>query len=866
MSSDPQKQIRPTAEQLDAVSISQWQALWEPLAARLRSGHSGLRLSEALAERTDAHVVSHAEQMAVPWDGLALLAVGGYGRGQLAPGSDVDLLLLHRWGNRKRAEQLAASLVPLLWDHGLRVGVATRTVRDCERLARTDLSCLTNTLSARYLCGDRALAERLLRTVRRWPQRRWARRQLRLMAQEVLDRPPYPPVHILAPDLKEGAGGLRDIHRIGWFRSLVRGTELEAELDRVVCIEEDELALAEAEQLLWSLRWWLHILRPRPSNRLDRDIQLTLARQLGFSDTPQSMGVEKLMRSVYRSMSRVAAIVRRMAAFLAASPRESPVSVAIDDCSLKVHRSVLVANDYPELRRLRRDLTAQLQVLHLAAARGLELGADLLRELLRAPTLPESDRLPGRRAFWAMLRGSPSLGTLLRVASDTGVLSRLIPEWEHVRGLVQFTEYHEYTVDEHSIVAVEHAVALAGEQSDLGRVYQATDRKQLLHLALLIHDLGKGYRQDHSVVGADIARAVARSFQLAPDEAELLAFLVRHHLLLSHTAFRRDIEHPGTLAEVAQRIGTAERLDLLYLLTVCDIRAAGPGRMTGWKMDLLSETYRRLRALLAGEETAEAMVAQAVARRRARLCELGRDRGERFSQWVASLPVTYVMGTEPEQLLHDYVRLIHLPRRSVDVVVETARPGVHCVTVYAYNRRRLFADIVTGLYVAGTSVIEARIATLPDDTVVDRFVVHDLVEDSAAARRERIRACVLAAIHESTDPERLLEQVPFPLRRRPTVAVYDPEVRIDTTVSPDCTVIDVFFQDAPGVLYRLSRTLYALGLDIVYAKIAVYGDRVVDVFYVVDESGSPLRDAGRWRRVRHELLATLQGLRAARHA
>ncbi len=847
---------------LHAKAGRPWERFCISLAPRLADGQCGLELARALAQRADEHIVAEARRLLEDWRGVALVAVGGFGRCQLAPGSDVDLLLLHGYAGRRRAEQLARALVPTLWDNGLSVGVATRTVRDCERMARADLSCLTNVLSARYLHGDRSLFARLRGRIGRWPGKRWIRQQLYRLAQEVLNRPSYPPVHILVPDLKEGAGGLRDVHRIGWFRTLVHGTPLAQALDEQVFVQEDALALGEAERLLWSLRWWLHLLRGSATNRLDRDVQVAIAERLGYRDSAQSRGVEKLMRAVYRSMHQVANVVRRVAAFLAAPTQSAVRPLPAVELPLGVYRNLLVPTHPAALRQARADLTAQVELLRLAAEQRLELGAELLRELLRAPTLPDTDRLPGRRAFWALLRGNRALGTLLRLANATGVLSRLMPEWEHVRGLVHFTEYHEYTVDEHSIVAVEQAAALANEQSTVADVYRALPHKQLLHLALLIHDLGKGYRDEHCVVGGDIARGIAHRFQLGPHETELLVFLVTHHLLLSQTAFRRDIEHPATLADVARKVGTAERLDLLYVLTVCDIRAAGPGRMTEWKMALLEQTYRRLRALLADELTMSGLVQ----RRRQELLALGRDRGEKFVQWVASLPPSYLLGTTPENVLEDYVRLGQLSRRSVEVLVEAVRPRLHRVTVYAYNRPRLFADIVTGLYVAGTSVIDARITTLPDGSVVDRFTVYDLVEDVTPVRQRRVRGAVLAAIHEASDPERLLKNAPLVMRRRSAAAVFDPEVRIDTTVSPEHTVIDVFFQDAPGVLYRLSRTIYALGLEIIYAKIAAYGERVVDVFYVVEPSGEPPRDAARLQRIRHELLATLRGLQAARHS
>ena len=848
----------------DAVGeqATTWQRCWAPLEARLRSGEGGGLLARQLADEAKRLIEAVARAASVPWDGIALVAVGGFGRGELAPASDVDLLLLHGRRQRRAAEQLARQLVPQLWDLGLRVGISVRSVRECQRLARSDLTCLTNLLTARLLLGSERLFAGLEAQIKHWPASSWARAATERLAREVLQRPAYPPVHLLAPDLKEGAGGLRDLHRLQWIDALTRGTPLgvwyAAEL-----LEEDRVALRQAHGLLWTLRWWVQCLTKRPTNRLDRELQLQIATLLGYRDTAHALGVEKLMRQLYRAMSEVCCIVRRIGALVADSRRQRVRVTASSGATLEVRRGLLATARTDSNTAL--DLPAQLEVLELAAREELELSASLLRVLLRSPLPAEAERLAARRALWARLEARPWLGRLLRLASDCGLLSRLLPDWEHGRGLVQFTEYHEYTVDEHSIVAVEEAVRLEQEASLVGEVYRRLPEKRLLHLALLIHDLGKGYREDHSRVGVDIARGVAHSFQLAPAEAELLRFLVAEHLLLSHTAFRRDVEDPATVAEVAQRVGTGERLDHLYVMTVCDIRAAGPQRLNPWKAALLENAYRRLHQLLA-DVPVEDDRARSLARQRQRALELAGERGERFRQWLASLPSSYLLGTEPELIVRDYAHLAALRRGMVEADIQGGHNGTWSVTVYAHDRPRLFADIVTGLYVAGTAVIEARVATLPDGTIVDRFLVSDLIEDNPSVRAERIRQGILRAVYASTDPEQLLDEAPLALRRRHVGVVLEADVKTDTTLSPEYTVIDVFFHDAPGTLYRLSRALYRLGLEIVYAKIARYGDRVVDVFYVVEQSGRPPRDPQRLRRIRHELLATLRGLQAARHA
>ncbi len=842
-----------------------WEEVRDDLIAQLHAGQDGVLLAESLAARADALITQVARQVlsADQWKGLALIAVGGYGQRMLAPGSDVDLILLHRWYQRHGARHIARLLVPALWDMGLRPGFAIRMVHECGRLAKADLTCLTTLRSARLLIGDRGLADSLSRSLDALPRTRAGKYLLRTMIQEVLARRSHDDQQS-EPDLKNGPGGIRDLQFIDWIAWLATGRRFAEHLPCVWKTASDEERLRSAQELLWRVRWWLHALAPRCGDRLALGLQDQIAQRLGYRDSEDRHAAEQLLVQLNRTRRLVVSVLDRLIAHFDASPSKSRPSASPVPIRQVGGRLWDIDGHEP----VARDPELAIQLLDALAQMGGRPGAVLLNALERLCSDRKIDWTAARRMFLARLGRSRGLGAFVRLLNETGLLARLLPGWERIHALPQLTSYHAYTVDEHCIAALEMACTAEAAERDelwneLSRPLSERDRS-ILHLALLLHDAGKGSRSDHSRVGARIARSVAEQLMLTNRECELLVFLVASHLSLSGTAFHRDPHDLASVRELAETVQTPHRLKLLYLLTICDILAAGPGRLTSWKLDLLRLTYQSTHAILTGSLPPALLghTSHLPEKKRELAAQYGATSGTRFQSWLAMLPPEYLHAYPPERVVEDYREISRLRRSKCRVRVEAATGSRRRVRIYSHDRPRLFLDIVAGLYAAGTDVLHARATTLPDGSVIDEFLVVDHVEDSPELRHRRIEQAILEAT-VSQNPRELLKHRPLVRRSTSLSPLTQPRVAFEN--QEDVTLVEVFAPDYPGLLYDVLLCLYTHRLDITKACVATYGDRAVDVFYVRDQFGHPVTDEAHLKRLRHDLVSTLQKLVPARH-
>jgi len=838
-----------------------------------RDGMRGRPLCGAVADLRD-RVVLDLFRVAIAVEGMeergvALVAHGGYGRRDVAPFSDIDLMLLYDRDRRGAIQRLAERLFRDLFDTGLVVGHSVRTAEEACRLAIGDATVCTSLVESRLLVGDEAVFAHFWDRFSHQVRRR-SRRLLAAISKERLqERARFgETVYLLEPHVKRSRGGLRDVQLVRWIGMVRYGWREPQQLAAAgVLAAEDCRRLEEAAEFLLWLRNELHFHAGRASDVLSRDEQLRIAERLGYQPTAGLLPVEQFMRDYFRHTGQVSRVAEqlgaravwrragRAAALLAPGPR------GIRLRSRAVPLAAAGQGRCPGLG----DLTAIMDVLLLAARYGRPIAEETWEHIhQQAAALPAE--VPGGawRRFRELLDQPAQLGDLLRKMHEACILERFIPPLAHARGLLQFNQYHKYTVDEHCLRAVEQATQLASEPGLLGRLYRSLRRKYLLHLALLIHDLGKGYPGDHRDVGLQMATRLAEQMGLADDESETLKFLVHEHLLMDHLAFRRDMSDQQLVVRFALQVGSPEVLGMLFLLTACDLAAVGPGAWTGWKADLLGELYGRAIEHLADESPAvdwEQLLSQ---RRRAVREALGAEADQPwFARQIASLSPAELAGIPPRQLAVDLRRLHRLPLGDVHVEYRCQPDGgtiQFTVSTSEQVTAGIFHKLTGALTSKGLEIIAAQIHTFSDGLVLDRFQVID--PDYAGMpppeRLEDIRQALRQAL---LDP-----RAPRPTFRRlwqkrgheeATRKVARTRVQADNSTSERCTILDIFAVDRPGLLYEITRTLFELGLSVWRAKVGTYFDQVVDAFYVTDREGNKIEDEYRLQQIRTRLLKVI---------
>ncbi len=745
----------------------------------------------------------------------AFAAVGGYGRGALVPGSDIDILLLHDGSAPDEVAALAETLLYPLWDAGFAVGHAVRTPKETSALAEARLDSTTAMLDARFLAGDRSLFDEasssVVAQVREDPEA--FTEKLREAALRRRDR--YgSTAYLLEPDLKDGGGALRDIHAFGWMeRAIARSLE-EAGLIR----PRERLDLEEAEEFLTRVRSALHIETGKRADKLFLDNQPSIARAMGFTDEPRLIAEDGLMRALFEHARQVDFLVERV--LLSPVAVDSPAVVPVDAADA-------------------------MAIFALAAEEGrtptpTELDAV---ELIELPQIVVwNDEV--RHAFLRILR-APKGWTGLEALDRAGLLVRFIPEWDQVRCRPQRDPYHRFTVDMHLLTAVrgmrESLDAVVDPvQEEAAR--QIDDRDGVL-LGALFHDIGKNGEGAHLQVGTRLARSALGRMALRDSTRELAQFMVEHHLLLPDTATRRDLTDDDLILDVAAQVGTPERLAALYLLSDADALATGPAASTEWRKTLIRELVAKVQRALErgemGEEVAERLSGR-VNRLRELLPDANADEVDRF---VLRMPRGYFLAVEPSRVARHYGTVAPaIGQRDVRTTSWPGmRPGSFELLVVAADRPGLLSWIAGCLALEGLSILTANVFTTEDGVAVDLFEVAGIFEaevreDTWRGFRTALRRAIEGRI--SLEYHVMEKRKHYPTQKR----LVPVSVTIDNEASDFFTVIEVGAADRIGLLYDITRTLSELQLDVHLAKIATYADRVIDAFYVRDVLGQKVTD------------------------
>jgi [protein-PII] uridylyltransferase len=814
---------------------------------------------------------------------IAVVATGGYGRGTLAPGSDVDLLFLLPYKQTAWGESVVEAMLYILWDLKLKVGHATRSIDECIREARVDMTIRTSLLEGRFLFGEQALYNSLVsrfdREIVRTSQAEFVDAKLRERDARVAKAGASR--YLVEPNVKDGKGGLRDLNSLFWIAKYVYRVREPHELVAAGLFSAEEARLfARCEEFLWRVRCHLHFATGRAEERLTFDLQPLIAERLGFTGRSGLSAVERFMKAYFLTAKDVGDLTAIVCAELEA--RQAKRRPMLDRVFGRLRRrrgGSLEADDFVvdnsritvrDEGAFERDPVNLIRLFWLADRHDLPIHPDATRLATRSLKLigasvrgdPEANAL-----FLDILTSRNAPEVVLRRMNEAGVLGRFVPDFGRIVAMMQFNMYHHYTMDEHLIRAVGvlaeiEAGRLRDEHPLANDIVSTIQNRRALYVAVFLHDIAKGRPEDHSDAGAAIARRLGPRFGLDAAETDTVAWLVQHHLLMSTVAQSRDLSDPATIKNFAEVVQTMERLKLLLILTIADIKAVGPGVWTGWKGELLRSLYYETEMALGGGEAALA---------RSERVRLAQERLEQalsdwpkaaFEAYAARHYPAYWLKVEPNrQVKHArFMRQAEEAGRTVATAFETdSFRGVTELTLLSPDHPRLLAIITGACAASGGNIVDAQIFTTADGMALDTIFVSRAFErdDDELRRARRMASAIESALKGEVRIADLVDGR-RPDKGQPRTFSVAPEVVIDNSLSTRHTVLEVSGLDRPGLLYDLTTALGKLNLNIASAHIVTFGEKAVDVFYVTDLTGTKITHHGRQAAIRRALLEVFE--------
>ncbi|MFC4669876.1 [protein-PII] uridylyltransferase [Seohaeicola nanhaiensis] len=808
---------------------------------------------------------------------IALIAVGGYGRGEMAPFSDVDLLFVTPYKITPWAESVIESMLYILWDLRLKVGHASRTIRECVRLGLSDFTIRTALLEHRFLTGDGRLAAELDKRLKADLFAHDARAFLEAKLEERAARhAKFGQRYVVEPNVKEGKGGLRDLQSMFWMAKYVHGVDDAADLVPLGVFRREEFErFRRAEDFLWAVRSHMHLLAGRATEQLTFDLQVEVAERMGYQDKAGRRGVEVFMQDYFRHATAVGDLTRILLTKLEAiHVKPAPLLDRIFQRKRRAREGYEVIHNRLAISDPKEFLADPVNILRLfdeGLRTGMLIHPDAMRLVTANLHLIDDEMRNDREAaniFMGLLLKHGNPERALRRMNELGVLAAFLPEFEPIVAMMQFNMYHSYTVDEHIIQCIRNLAQI--EKGELreslpiasGILKEGVNRK-VLYLAVLLHDIGKGRSEDHSILGAQIARRVAPRLGLNKADSETVEWLVRHHLLMSDMAQKRDIADPRTVRDFAKAVQTVKRMDLLTVLTVCDIRGVGPNTWNNWKAALIRALYRQTRRAL--EEGMEAL------NRENRGTEAKRLLREALPDWPKS-----ALKTETSRHYPPYWQGLHVTAhvdfaRMLRELEEANDPGKVLINLHPDEDRDatrvcfvmadhpgIFARLAGALALVGANVVDARSYTTKDGYVTDAFWIQDADgHPYEAARLPRLAQM----IHKTLKGEVVARDA---LKSRDKIKKREKAFNVATHISFDndgseiYTIIEVDTRDRPGLLYDLARTLAASNVYIANAVIATFGEQVVDTFYVKDMFGLKYHSESKQRSLEAKLRKAIE--------
>ncbi len=881
----------------------------EDLAARrerLKSQHDkgspGIQVCAGLTDMLDGiildlyqaaldSVTSSDAEREILEHNIAVVPHGGYGRRDVAPYSDVDLMLLCTSPSQPGVTKLARAFTQNIYDVGLTLGFSTRTNNEAISLALQDPKIFTSLVESRFLHGSVHLFTDFYSRFKTRSHRKW-KSVLQLVAQARRDERATlgAAVHVLKPNVKRSPGSLRDLQYIRWIGFLVHGEQEPQELyRRNILNKPDYKIIRSGRDYLLQLRNEMHFHAGKAQDVLNPNEQMRLATLNGFTDQDDLLAVEQFMQHYFNCTSQVRYTAKHF--YASSKPRGWRTRLAVPGFVRILHGKFRLGPSNigavpKQLDQIKTNLEDVLQLMELASHYNRRIDHATWTAIRNTMISSKEIELsqPVAEQFMALLSKPVRLGDQLRRLHRMRVLEKCIPAFHHARCLLQFNEYHKYTVDEHSLQAVEFATAFAQEASTLGKTYSGLKNKGLMHLTLLLHDLGKGFPGDHSEIGETIARKTAKRFGLSQHDTEVLAWLVLKHLRMAHTAFRYDLQDENVIVRFAAEVGSVEKLEMLFIMTCADLAAVGPSVLNQWKQDLITELFQKTKQQLSGKSTD--MYAQDWIKLQSEKLSTQLTWTSDTSQQSASGSKKTTKPTNSYQACQRYIDMLPpalLVNEQLSATVEYLRTVMQIeddqiktwarfhpqqnVVEYAIAAK---SDSLTGCFhrITGVlssqqnSILSVEIIELPNGHVLDRFFVTDLAsnQEPPAHRLNDIQEKINHSIQEQK-----ASKPSFPVvwsgTSETTAADLNPlpaKVNLDNVTAEKYTIITVFAYDRIGLLYKITKALYDLKCEIHLAKIGTYIDQVVDVFHVTDRANNKIDSKERLDNIRETLLAKIE--------
>jgi [protein-PII] uridylyltransferase len=865
---------RSTAARLlaDAKAVAN-EALQSKFAAAPLNALEQIRAQSDLTDalvRSAFDIAQRLHPLTNPTEGerIAVLAVGGYGRAEMAPHSDVDLLFLFPWKITPWAEKVIESMLYVLWDLKLKVGHSSRTVRDCIRLGREDITIRTALLENRFVSGDASLGEEL--DTRLWSElfRSTSREfiEAKLLEREERHKRQGGQRYVLEPNVKEAKGGLRDLQTLYWIGKYMHRVASSEGLVGAGLLSADEYGnFRRAENFLWAARCHMHYITGRATDQLTFDLQVEVAARMSYVDSAGRRAVEHFMQDYFRHATRVGELTRVFLTELEARHAKPEARLTGFFNRRKVRAGFKLVQGRIDVADPVKFLATPLNLLAVfeeALRSGYLLHPNVMR-LIAANLHLIDDKLRENpeavRVFLDLLLKHGNPERALRRMNELGVLSAFIPEFENIVAMMQFNVYHHFTVDEHiiqtiSVLAQIEREELVEELPVVSGILKAGVNRKVIYLALLLHDIGKGRPEDHSIIGAQIARRICPRLGLTSEEAETVEWLVRYHLLMSDMAQKRDVSDPRTVRDFAKAVVTHKRLDLLTVLTVCDIRGVGPGTWNNWKAMLLRQLYNLTSdALEGGLETfnRERAVEESRAALRLRLADwpaqdITKETGRHYDPYWQGL------NTDTQETFARLLKGLQDNEIRIDLHPEPQRDATRA-SFALVDHPGIFSRLAGALALVGANVVDARTYTSKDGYATAVFWVQDTEgHPYDVDRLPRLRGMIEKTLKGEVLPRTALADRDK-VKKREREFRFPTHITFDNEGSEIYTIIEVDTRDRPGLLFDLTRTLASNNIYIASAVIATYGAQVVDSFYVKDMFGLKLHAGNRQENLEKKL-------------
>jgi [protein-PII] uridylyltransferase len=806
---------------------------------------------------------------------LAILAVGGYGRGEMAPHSDVDIAFITPYKRTGWTEQVVESMLYFLWDLSLKIGQSSRSLDETVKMAQDDITIRTAILESRFVWGDldvyneasvRFWAEVASKTAPDFIRQKMAEREQRHTRMGDSR-------YVVEPNIKEGKGGLRDLHTLYWIGKYVhRVRSASALVDVGLLTKEEYSRFQKAENFLWAARCHMHDITGRAEDRLTFDLQREVAARMKFADRAGQSAVERFMQYYFLNAKTVGDLTglflahldetlakkgRRFLPSLSRRPRK------LNGFTLDRGRLALPSDTF-----FKEDPVRLIEIFHLADKFGLEIHPLTMRTAQRDARLIDQKIRRDKRAnalFMDVLSSPRDPESVLRWMNESTIFGRFIPDFRRVVAQMQFDMYHHYTVDEHTIRAIGLLAEiengdLKGDHPLSSVIMRNLVSRRVVFVATLLHDIAKGRGGDHSILGAEIALSLCPRLGLTPAETETVAWLVRSHLLMSATAFKRDLSDFKTIMDFSQIVKSPERLKLLLVLTVVDIRAVGPGVWNSWKRQLLSDLFEATEEVLRLGHKQRGRDDRIISKKEELRLSLNLPDAA-FNKLSKRLPGPYWIAEPADIIVRNAKHL--LANEKADLAIDAcyyAERGATLVTVYAADHPGLFYRIAGAIHLAGGNIIDARIHTSSDGMALDNFLVQDPIGRPfrEEGQIERLRQSIEDALANRNKLAPKLDSKPVALRRAEAFDIA-PAVLADNLASNRFTVLEVNARDRPALLYNLAQALFQSKVTLHSAHIATYGERAVDTFYITDLLGGKIENKTRLRSLEARLLVAATG-------